>query len=591
MLEQHYSAQEAFNPQLRAENARWNTYIGGRPYQDESGLTHSPDGELMGADAYFDNRRDVIATENVESYDSMSMPKLARKLALAEYNKDTTSATDISDILIDKMAGQADMIRSERDPEHSNEREDNLWNRIMNIKNDEHERLMSELSKDVQAKQITEVATEGAETPAVAEVPEVEVSGRPVTPEKLKYSLMVGHAEKVENGEDRVVIDPQLQYFAVVDGMGGPGNGDIAADTISYNFHNFWRERDSLIIDETNAADLMRSSIVNAQEGLDKALDAGLGHEGMGGVATQIKFFQDSDGNTRIVYGHVGDTRLYMQSELGEEPTQITADECLPEPFAHKVANAFTAGRTNGGAQALQIGISEPLKIGTRFLLCTDGITGDTTPQQISPKTMAEAFDSPDVQAAAEKLLDASTKPDDGNVVFIEIAKLIESRASENTQTFAEANTTEAPVLSRRQRARAFMGGLLTSGKEKSKRNKAVVAFVAGALALGALASLESNNDDKESAVRAGAKPAVTASPTMRPTAQATLETTQLKVAPVKLVHGDTIWNEAATNLKQNVNALPTNLQILNETNRILKLNHLTWDKARHLADDTQITE
>lgn len=613
MSEQHYSVLEAFDPEARQAQAELDAYFASRPFKDEQGLVRAPDGTFANADTYFDNRRQELEIEGVESYESMSLPTLARKLAQAEIDDDETSVIDISDVLIEKLSAQSDVIRSSRDSEHNADREDNLWDRIMNIKQAEKERLMSELMTELQAEQeVPETQEPEAEEPEeVEELEEPEETEEasepeeepddPVNPEVAEeYGFNIGHAYKIDKDEDRVVINHASALFAVVDGMGGHAAGAVAAESIADGLNGYWSKRHlDTHIDETNAAWLMKESINTAQQGLSEALENGEGAAGMGAVATQIKFFTDSDGSLRFVYGHVGDTRLYVQDASGEEIKLITRDECNPlQP--NMVTNCFIAGHSSK-VQALQIGISEPLNHGTRIMLCTDGITGDTEAQQISNNDMKDAFETSDVQHAAEKLLDVSTKPDDGNVVFIEVTVDIEPTAEDpiwsgptpaptaEPKTIVEPSEAARPVT-RQQRAKNLMANWYKQGRERVSRKKAVAALVVGALALGGFALHEANEseNDKDTKSRVNTAPSVTPAPSVQPTAVArAVEAHAAKT--VKLKHGDTVWNEVEAKLKGSSAMAPTNAQILQETNRILRLNHMTWEQARHLDDDTEI--
>lgn len=87
----------------------------------------------------------------METYDSMSIPTLARKLAHAEINDDETSVIDISDILIAQLAAQSEITRSQPDAQHNPNRDDNTWNCIMNFKDGEYDRLRTQLKDELSA--------------------------------------------------------------------------------------------------------------------------------------------------------------------------------------------------------------------------------------------------------------------------------------------------------------------------------------------------------------------------------------------------------------------------------------------------------
>jgi hypothetical protein len=56
-----------------------------------------------------------------------------------------------------------------------------------------------------------------------------------------------------------------------------------------------------------------------------------------------------------------------------------------------------------------------------------------------------------------------------------------------------------------------------------------------------------------------------------------------------RLYKGDTIWHEASEQLRRGGNRNPSNLQIWNRTDHILRMNHISWEQARHLFVGTKI--
>jgi hypothetical protein len=57
----------------------------------------------------------------------------------------------------------------------------------------------------------------------------------------------------------------------------------------------------------------------------------------------------------------------------------------------------------------------------------------------------------------------------------------------------------------------------------------------------------------------------------------------------VRLKRGQTIWGIATEQLQQNGNRNPSNQEILTRTQHLLNLNHLNWEQARQLAEDSEI--
>jgi hypothetical protein len=56
-------------------------------------------------------------------------------------------------------------------------------------------------------------------------------------------------------------------------------------------------------------------------------------------------------------------------------------------------------------------------------------------------------------------------------------------------------------------------------------------------------------------------------------------------VTAAVMKHGNTVWGIA----REHLGGHPTNGQIFHETQRLLDLNHLSWEQARHMADGTEV--
>ena len=203
-----------------------------------------------------------------------------------------------------------------------------------------------------------------------------------------------------ENNEDSILTDPDGVLWAVADGMGGYGNGDVASDIVMDCL--------SAIDDTADPAEQLAAMLEIANERV-RAVGAeqNLGTIGATVVALLI---QNAIGNV----AWAGDSRAYlMRSDklrlLTRDHTVVqdlvesgalNPDDAEHHPESHIVTRAV------GGAEELEVDhVTVPLIIGDRLLLCSDGLTacvdehsiaqaleGESTPEAVCRTLVAEAL-------------------------------------------------------------------------------------------------------------------------------------------------------------------------------------------------------
>jgi serine/threonine protein phosphatase PrpC len=173
-----------------------------------------------------------------------------------------------------------------------------------------------------------------------------------------------------ERNEDSILTDPTGVLWAVADGMGGYGNGDVASDIVI----------DCLakIPDEAEPGPALVARLKEANDlVLKRQREPGMGRMGSTVVAMLI---------SRAV-AHVawaGDSRAYLLRGGHMRPLtrdhsvvqemvdrgELSPDEAESHPESHMVTRAV------GGAEDLEVDlVSVPLAVGDRLLLCSDGLT------------------------------------------------------------------------------------------------------------------------------------------------------------------------------------------------------------------------
>ncbi|GAC1502314.1 MAG: hypothetical protein NVS1B10_07030 [Candidatus Saccharimonadales bacterium] len=233
-----------------------------------------------------------------------------------------------------------------------------------------------------------------------------------------KFKIEVATAESAVRGEDKILVDKENQLYAVIDGMGGSGHGDIAASVVHDATINYWDNvrTQSIEINEDNAVEHMKAAFSAAEAALMSVADTDNETKNMGAVATMIKIYENNDGSLSAVVGHVGDTQLRLQRQPDDEVRLLTEDEGVGR-FVH---NALTADKSNN-ANLSQFFVESKIEPGARLILNSDGISGDMPEHKLSNQDYADVFAIKHEQDAADELLDRSLKNDDKSVVVIDI--------------------------------------------------------------------------------------------------------------------------------------------------------------------------
>lgn len=202
----------------------------------------------------------------------------------------------------------------------------------------------------------------------------------------MVYSVKTDIGLKRETNEDSAfgLSSENYNLFIVADGMGGHLAGEVASsmavDLISdYVRNNFKKARDYL--------KLVKASIVLANEEIYKKSVEDEKLDNMGTTCDLCLLV----GN-QLYVGHVGDSRVYRLSK--GELVQLTRDHSLynemvdsgsvSEEEASKIARKNIITRALGGEELVEVDlILEEVENEDIILLCTDGLTGGVSDQEI----------------------------------------------------------------------------------------------------------------------------------------------------------------------------------------------------------------
>ena len=202
--------------------------------------------------------------------------------------------------------------------------------------------------------------------------------------------------------------------FAVVDGMGGEASGEVASAIAVRAL----AEVSSLpgVVSEAALSAAMRT----ARDRILAEAEADPGKEGMGAVATAVRF--DDDGGSLTV-AHVGDTRLYLVHAEGVR--QLTRDHVADGPAGTKRQVARDLGRREVVGQWVETARSK-VAVGDLLVLCSDGLTDVVPPAELCAEFVRLRGASSTADAVATRLvalaLDAGG-PDNITVVAVRVGR------------------------------------------------------------------------------------------------------------------------------------------------------------------------
>ncbi len=191
---------------------------------------------------------------------------------------------------------------------------------------------------------------------------------------------------KRQNNEDSFLLDPDLGLYIVADGMGGHSGGEVASQMAvqairDVVFESY--EKDSGIRPQQLLA---KAYSIASHKIYDKSLFTG-DLKGMG-TTLVVALIRDQ----KIFIANVGDSRAYLLRQQGM--WQVTEDHSLvneqikagvlKEENEKKYLQKNIITRSVGFEKNAVCDIIErPLTYGDHYIICTDGLSGMVTDQEI----------------------------------------------------------------------------------------------------------------------------------------------------------------------------------------------------------------
>lgn len=193
--------------------------------------------------------------------------------------------------------------------------------------------------------------------------------------------------------EDSYLTMPPL--FLVADGMGGHARGEVASRAVVDAFLDLGRQS---WLESAALADAVRraSVTVSALSGEGRAPGstlAGVGLSRQGGLPCWLVF-------------NIGDSRTYLMraGQLQQVSQDHAAIESRTDAGGASARNVITRALGAGMTAVLADQWLIPAQEGDRILICSDGLSGEVTPELMNATLLAQ----PDPQAVAQDLVQAA---------------------------------------------------------------------------------------------------------------------------------------------------------------------------------------
>jgi serine/threonine protein phosphatase PrpC len=262
----------------------------------------------------------------------------------------------------------------------------------------------------------------------------------------------VGRVRRVN--EDSFVVIPPL--YAVADGMGGHGSGDVASRLAAQELARCAGMR-PLFTEAVLAALEEANRVIIEQDGVNR----------MGTTVTGLAGLEAGFGGDHLMVFNVGDSRVYRLS--AERMEQLTVDHSEVQELVlaglitpaqartHPRRNVVT--RALGSAPVLLVDhVLIPAVGGDRFLICSDGLFGELPDEVMLPLL---SVGSP--QRAAESLVAAANDAggrDNVTAVVVDVGSAAPAPAFSPAAAPARAEDPTLPdqPVAARRRPRAEPG-------------------------------------------------------------------------------------------------------------------------------------
>jgi serine/threonine protein phosphatase PrpC len=239
-----------------------------------------------------------------------------------------------------------------------------------------------------------------------------------------------------EGNEDSfLVLDP---LYAVADGMGGHRGGEVASNLALQTIERMFTAQEGTLTEQVEQAN--RAVFERSQSDRDVA--------GMGTTLTAALVQ-----GAQVRLAHVGDSRAYLYRDgelqlLTEDHTLvhkmlIEGEISESEAETHPHRSILTRALGVDGSVQVDEGVVE-MRNGDRLLLCTDGLTGMVSDEQIE----AVLEESRDPQEAVDRLVRAANRAGGIDNITAVVIDFVEDGSADGTREAAVPHqpTKQQPI-------------------------------------------------------------------------------------------------------------------------------------------------
>lgn len=236
---------------------------------------------------------------------------------------------------------------------------------------------------------------------------------------ELAWGAATDLGQRAEN-QDRFLVAPPI--FAVADGMGGHVGGAQASELAVARLAEVAQG-------PTVALEAIRTALAQADKDI-MATGENVDPTSRPGTTVAGLALTEHEGQVCWLAFHVGDSRIYRwspQSGLQQissdhsvvqalvDAGAITSERALTHPQRHMITKALGFG--DRGAPDLEF---LPVVPGQRFLMCSDGLTGEVLDGRIGELMAADV----DEQALAERLVTEAVQADAQDNVTVVVLRV-----------------------------------------------------------------------------------------------------------------------------------------------------------------------
>jgi protein phosphatase len=234
---------------------------------------------------------------------------------------------------------------------------------------------------------------------------------------RVRFSGETHVGMKRDHNEDSFYLPVSERLAIVADGMGGHASGEVASRIAVETVAGYFKATENaqpltwpFKVDRDNQANVnrMRVGIKLANQQIFEEAEQNPDCHGMGTTIVAAHFLDDE-----LIIGHVGDSRLYRVRDGAIQ--QITQDHSLLNDYIklkHLTEAEIAAFpqknvivRALGMKASVEVDIfHDKPRIGDLYLLCTDGLSGMITDEEIT----AQVTDERDLDGLCGRLIAAA---------------------------------------------------------------------------------------------------------------------------------------------------------------------------------------